>query len=183
MIRALQLIAALAVALLILRNLPGDHETGDAERRAGDAPQYVAEGATWQRFDTDGDVAMSASADQLQGFSGGEKRLMALRIDQLGGDDVWSLQSPSGHQASEDARLRLDAPVTGTLQRNGAAPATLEAATVWVDKDQEQLSSDEAVTWIDRGSEARAQGFEGDWAGRSVRLRGDVNVRFTEPQG
>ena len=180
MIRALQIVAVLALLALVLRNLPGD--SGPTETPVSNAPQYVATGARWQRFDANGDVAVAATAERLMGFSGGEKALIGLRIDQLGGEDVWSLQAPSGHQAAEDQPLRLDAPVTGTLQRPGAAPATLEAQSLWIDKARQQLFSDEAVTWVDGDSRARAQGFDGDWAGRSVRLRGDVNVRFARPQ-
>lgn len=170
MIRALQIVAVLALLALVLRNLPGD--SGPTETPVSNAPQYVATGARWQRFDANGDVAVAATAERLMGYSGGEKALIGLRIDQLGGEDVWSLQAPSGHQAAEDQ----------PLQRPGAAPATLEAQSLWIDKARQQLFSDEAVTWVDGDSRARAQGFDGDWAGRSVRLRGDVNVRFARPQ-
>ena len=114
MIRALQIVAVLALLALVLRNLPGD--SGPTETPVSNAPQYVATGARWQRFDANGDVAVAATAERLMGYSGGEKKLIGLRIDQLGGEDVWSLQAPSGHQAAEDEPLRLDAPVTGTLQ-------------------------------------------------------------------
>ncbi len=180
MIRLLQLVIAVAVIALIIRNLPGDREPSEAV--ASDAPQYVAEGARWQRFDDQGQLLMGATADTLQGFSGGEKRFTTLQIDQLGGEDVWQLQSPSGHQAAEGEPLQLQGPVTGTLQRPNQGEATLDAANVWVDRETQQLYSDDAVTWTDGASEARAKGFDGDWAGRSVKLRGDVNVRFARPQ-
>lgn len=180
MTRLLQVLTALVVIVLIIRNLPGDRDPG--ERVASDAPQYVADGARWQRFDDQGQLLMAATAESLQGFSGGEKRFTTLRIDQLGGDDVWQLQSPSGHQAAEGEPLRLDGPVNGILQRPNQGTATLDAANVWVDREKQQLYSDDAITWTDGASEARAKGFDGDWAGRSVKLRGDVNVRFARPQ-
>lgn len=181
MIRALQIVAVLAALALVIRNLPGDPGQPSGVSR-DDAPQYVADGAQWQRFDATGEVAMAATAERLEGYSGGAKKLIGLRIDQLGGEDVWSLQSPAGHQSAENEPLQLEAPVKGELQRPGKAPATLAAKTLSIDKDREQLSSNDPVTWIDGDSEASAQGFDGDWAGRSVRLRGDVNVRFARPK-
>lgn len=179
MTRLLTLLVVLAAVFWLLRQIGSD--ATPTARSMDDPPQFIADGVRWQRFDADGQRYLEGTAVALKRYRDGRSTFETLALERLGGEDAWEMRAPSGEQDHDDAPLQLHAPVNGSLQRPDGNTAEWTAGQVFIEQTTERLFSNEPVQWNDAVSSARADGFDGDWDGSRVTLRGEVHVRYASP--
>lgn len=169
------LVALVAVVIIAVGEWPG-RDTPEEADAGPPPPQYLAQGAVWQRHDAQGALDLRARASDLRGYQGGRMELDGILLERLGSEQRWQLQSPHGEIPPGAERLRLQGPVLGTVLRGDDAPLALDAGVIWVDRRSRELGSAEPLRLESPDRYARAEGFSADWQASRITLIGNVEV-------
>lgn len=175
------LCALLAASLWLLnlswRGLPVSTATFEAQDDA--VPRYAVRDARIQQYDGNGNLRYEATAKQVDFYDNDSVQLELLELSQLGGRQVWSLQSPSAYGPPGERRLLLQGPVRGDGQWPSGDTFELRADHLWVDTLRREIYTDSDVSLNGERRQIQARGLRADWNGTRLNLLRNVVARYT----
>lgn len=177
------LVPALLVIAAVLFTLKGfEPVPGTATEPALPEPRYELGRAEWVRLDQQGQPQMRATAESIEYFDDRSAQLNQLVLDRLGGrDGPWHITAPRGVVPPNQTRMKLSEPVTITGRLREGDTVKIETDRLWVDWQQRELYTEDAVVLHGSSRQARANGLRADWSGRRVELLRDVQVDYDAP--
>lgn len=173
-----------AAAYIVVHNMRRQAELGEAvETSAARVPTYVADQATWVRYGSDGSPLVRAVAERIDYYDDRSVVLTTVSVDRLGGEQGhWHLEAPRGTVPPNAERMLLQPEVAITGEPRSDLPTTIAARDVWVDWDKRTISSSSPVRGQAPNRAIAAQGWQTDFDGAQVQMRGQVEVQYDAPR-
>ncbi|MGH8445760.1 MAG: LPS export ABC transporter periplasmic protein LptC [Solimonas sp.] len=178
------LVLIVAAAVIVTNAMKRDKQLAATPATGDDRiPVYIAHQATWTRYGADGLPMVSAEADRIDYFEDRSMSLITVSMDRLGGEQgPWHVKAPHGTVPANEQRMRLEPDVTVRGDAKGGLPTTIAASEVWVDWDKKTITSDKPVRAVAPGRTATASGWQSDFNGTRVQMKGNVEMQYDAPR-
>ena len=113
----LGMLAVLVIAVAMWTSL---QQVDTADRAAAedtaDAPRYYIKNAAWTMLGPSGTPEYRMRAELAEYFDDQSARLSQLQVDDLAGEQVWTISAPSGYAPPHQRRMLLNGPITANGQ-------------------------------------------------------------------
>lgn len=145
---------------------------------SGDAPRYYIKDATWTMLGPTGEAEYRMQAELAEYFDDQSARLSELRVADLAGEQIWTINAPSGYAPPRQRRMLLNGPITADGQWADGQQFQLNTEHLWIDTLRREIYTDAEVLLSSALRRVQARGLRADWRGDHLQLLDQVRVRY-----
>ena len=144
-------------------------------------PRYTLSSAELTRYDADGSITLSGTADTIDYFDDQSGRAQNLQADLIADDEkTWHLNSPAATLPAHQHRFMLEGPVVATGQwPDSGEDLTVHTDHLWVDPDRHEIDTDAPVNLKSPLRTGSAVGLRSDWSEQTLQLLHNVRMTYT----